>query len=480
MHHDIRRRIQQRAADLADLYPSRTMPLAEPPAGSGLLPVPGNAGLPLIGQSLRVYTDPLAWARSTFDKYGEVSWTQVFGHRAVCALGPAALETVWADRDKAFSSEKGWEFWIGPFFRRGIMLLDFDEHMYHRRIMQQAFTRPRLISYLDLMGPGIDRDLASWRPGNGFRLYDAVKQMMLNLATEVFVGEEMGSRAEQLERAFEHTVVGGQALIRAQVPGGTWSRGLRGRRVLEEYFRARLPAKRAGAGNDLFSVLCRARSEDGEVFSDADVVNHMIFVLMAAHDTTAVTASMLTYLLGADPHWQERLRAESLALGKASLDYDDLDRLPSLDLAFKETLRMYAPAGMLIRQAIEDTEILGHYIPAGTDILLGAYPSMRLARWWPRPDEFDPERFAADRREDKVHRYAWSPFGGGAHKCIGLYFGGMTVKSIMHRMLLRYEWSVPVGYQPPLTWGTGPTPDDGLPIDLRPRHARATESSSAV
>lgn len=475
MHAGLLRGLKQYAADLADLYPTRPTPLAEPPAGSGLLPVLGDGGAPLLGHSLRVYHDPIIWARNAFDTYGEVSWTSIFGRRAVAVFGPEALEVVWSNKDKVFSSEQGWEYWIGPFFRRGIMLLDFDEHLHHRRIMQQAFTRPRLIDYLDMMRPGITRELASWQPRPGFPLYDNVKQMLLNLATEVFVGAELGPEAERVEHAFEDTVVGGQALIRAPVPGGTWDRGLRGRRLLQQYFRDQLPAKRAGDGSDLFSVLCRASSDSGDTFDDEDIVNHMIFVLMAAHDTSAVTLSMLTYLLGKNPHWQERLRTESLALGKDFLDYDDLDKLTSLDLAFKETLRMYAPAGVLMRRATRDTDILGHYIPAGTDIIIGAYPSMRLSRWWPRPDEFDPERFADHRREDKIHRYAWSPFGGGAHKCIGLHFGGMTVKSIMHRMLLQFEWSVPEDYEVPLAWGTGPTPEDGLPINLRPRYTRSTE-----
>ncbi|WP_067863865.1 cytochrome P450 [Nocardia shimofusensis] len=475
MYTRLRRGLKQRAADLADLYPARPAPLAEPPAGSGLLPVLGDGGAPLLGHSLRVYHDPIIWARKAFDKYGEVSWTSVFGRRAVAVFGPDALEVVWSNKDKVFSSEQGWEYWIGPFFRRGIMLLDFDEHLHHRRIMQQAFTRPRLIGYLDMMHPGIDRELTSWQPEPGFLVYDHIKQMLLNLATEVFVGAELGPEAKEVEHAFEATVVGGQALIRTPVPGGTWDRGLRGRRLLQQYFRDQLPAKRAGNGTDLFSVLCRATSDTGDTFGDEDIVNHMIFVLMAAHDTSAVSLSMLTYLLGKNPHWQERLRAESLALGKDFLEYDDLDKLTSLDLAFKETLRMYAPAGVLMRQAVRDTDILGHYVPAGTDIIIGAYPSMRLSRWWPRPDEFDPERFADDRREDKIHRYAWSPFGGGAHKCIGLHFGGMTVKSIMHRMLLQYEWSVPENYEVPLAWGTGPTPEDGLPINLRPRYSRSPE-----
>jgi cytochrome P450 len=195
----------------------------------------------------------------------------------------------------------------------------------------------------------------------------------------------------------------------------------------------------------------------------------MIFVLMAAHDTSTIALSMLTYYLGKHPEWQDRLREESLALGKPTLDYVDLDRLPSLDLAFKEALRINSPVGMLFRKTIVDTDILGHYIPAGTEVGINAYATMRLADYWPSPERFDPERFAEPRREDKIHRYAWAPFGGGAHKCIGLYFGGMTVKSVMHQMLLRFDWSVPPGYEPPMTWGTGPTPADGLPIDLRRR-----------
>ncbi|MFI5541713.1 cytochrome P450 [Nocardia sp. NPDC051900] len=479
MNAGIRRRLEEYTADLADRYPARATVLAEPPVGSNLLPVLGDPGAPLVGHSLRLLIDPLVGARNALDKYGEVSWTNIFGRRAVTVLGPAALEVVWSNKDKVFSSEKGWEYWIGPFFRRGIMLLDFEEHLHHRRIMQQAFTRPRLISYLDLMRPGIERELESWRPKPGFLLYDNVKQMLLNLATEVFVGAQLGPDAQRLEHAFEHTVAGGKSLIRTSVPGGTWSRGLHGRKLLEQYFRAQLPAKRAGEGSDLFSVLCHATSDTGETFTDDDVVNHMIFVLMAAHDTSAITLSMLTYLLGKNPHWQERLRTEAIALGKEHLDYEDLDRLPSLDLAFKETLRMYAPAGVMMRRTLADTEILGRYVPADTDILIAAYPSMRLAQWWPRPDQFDPERFAEHRREDRVHRYAWSPFGGGAHKCIGMHFGGMTVKSIMHRMLLRYEWGVPADYQVPLTWGTGPTPADGLPINVRARQSHISPSSAA-
>jgi cytochrome P450 len=101
--------------------------------------------------------------------------------------------------------------------------------------------------------------------------------------------------------------------------------------------------------------------------------------------------------------------------------------------------------------------------------MLEIYPSHRMEPWWHDPDTFDPERFAPGRREDQSHQYAWVPFGGNVHKCIGLHFGGMEVKAILHRLLRTRRWSVPAGYAPPLDFATGPFPADGLPVTLSPR-----------
>lgn len=140
-------------------------------------------------------------------------------------MGPQALEAVWVNKDKAFSSTRGWQPVIGPFFDRGIMLLDFEEHRDHRRIMQQAFTRSCLNGYLELMSPAIDETLTSWQPRQDFPLYPMVKHLLLDLAAQVFVGVELGPEADRLADDFNDTVRGGQAAIRANVPGGIWARG---------------------------------------------------------------------------------------------------------------------------------------------------------------------------------------------------------------------------------------------------------------
>ncbi|WP_246154380.1 cytochrome P450 [Saccharopolyspora hirsuta] len=453
----------------AERMASAVRPLAEPPPGSGLRPVLGNSGLPVIGHTVSVLTDLLGSSRRRYEEFGPVSWGVTLGTRAVTVMGPDAIEAVATNRDKAFGNEGFYDYLIGPFFRRGILLLDFDEHLHHRRIMQQAFSRERLVGYLDAMTPAIERELAKWRPGERFPVYTAAKRLTLDLATEVFVGEEPGADADRLSRAFVDAVHGGHAIVRADVPGGTWARGLRGRRFLERYFRERIPAKRAGDGQDLFSVLCRAETEDGDRYSDDDIVNHMIFVLMAVHDTSTITLAMTAHYLGKHPEWQDRVREEALALGKPAVEHADLDRLPLLDMVVKESMRLNAPVGGLFRETVKDTEILGHHVPAGTKVVAQVYATQRMAQWWPNPDEFDPERFADHRREDKVHRYAWAPFGGGAHKCIGMHFGTMEVKAILHQLLLRHRWTAAPDYEPPMRYGTGPMPTDGLPIHLTRR-----------
>ncbi|BBZ64011.1 cytochrome P450 [Mycolicibacterium monacense] len=461
-------RLQVAGAALTSRFPSREEPLATPPPGSNLKPVMGNYGFPFLGHTLSALAEPLDFARRRYDMYGPVSWAGGVGFRVVALMGPDALETAWINRDKVFSSTRGWAPVIGPFFHRGIMLLDFEEHRDHRRIMQQAFARTALDGYLELMRPGIDRTLGGWPASDAFPFYPSIKHLLLEQAAEVFVGTHLGPESDQLSADFHDTVRGGQALLRADVPGGVWARGLRARKRLERYFGDQIADRQRGDGADLFSMLCRSEDDDGARFTPADIVNHMIFLLMAAHDTTAIALSMLVYELGRKRKWQKTLRDEAVGRPNDAPTVGDLDAYPLLDAAFKEILRMYAPAGTLFRQTTRDTDILGHFVPAKTQVAINVHASMRLADWWPDPDTFDPARFIDQPgARAAVSRYAFAPFGGGAHKCIGQQFADMTVKTTMHQMLRRFEWSVADGYRIPLTWGTGPTPADDLPITLR-------------
>lgn len=436
-----------------------------PPHDDRLKPVPGDPGPPLVGYTFRYMRDPVTWGRRRYQQYGPVSWSKVFTVRLVTLIGADATEVLLRNRDKAFS-QAGWEYFIGPFFRRGLMLLDGDEHLAHRRIMQQAFTRERLERYLASYQPVVDRGLDAWPPGDGFLVHPALKRLTLDVATQVFMGAAPGERTERLEDDFISTVRAGTAFVRAPVPGGRWWRGLRGRKRLERFFHARVPAKRASDDEDLFAALCHAATDEGEAFDDQAVVDHMIFLMMAAHDTSTITLSTMFYELAKHPEWQERCRAESQQIGSDELAYDDIDRLSSLDLVMRESLRKVAPVPALPRKTVADTEVLGYSLPAGTMVSVAPLVLHHLEELWPEPERFDPERFAEHRREDQVHPYAWVPFGGGVHKCIGMLFGQLEIKTTMHKALRRFRWSVEQGYEMPLDTTSLPVPADGLPVRL--------------
>jgi cytochrome P450 len=407
-------------------------------------------------------------------KHGSV-WQMAMGPRSVISMvGPDALEFVLKNRDGAFSNAKGWAYFIGRVFPGAIMAMDGDEHWYQRRIMQVAFRKSALRAYLDQMSPAIEHGIHQWlvsgECANTVEMFPAFKQLTLDLAASVFMGVKLGDDATALNRAFVDTVAASMALIRTAIPGFAMWRGVRGRKLLVERFRELIPEKRATHTSDFFSEFCHAQSEEGEKFTDQEIIDHMIFLMMAAHDTTTSTLTTLIYLLAQHPEWQERLRDQSQALGKTQLEHDDLDRVEELSWTIREALRLRPPLTSMPRMCVRDTAFGDFLIPANT--LVGVYPIHvhYTPSVWSDPNRFDPERFSPARQEDKRHAFAWAPFGGGAHMCIGQHFATLQVKAVMHQLLLNYRWSIPDRYKMPYQWMPIAKPRDGLPVRLEHLH----------
>ena len=448
---------------------SELLPAAEPSAAFRKpLPIQRSS---VLGQILAMRKD-LVGHLMALEKIHGSAWKIAIGRGGMISLlGPDALEFVWKNRDGAFSSARGWEPYIGKVFPGAIMAMDGDEHRYQRRIMQVAFRKPALRTYLEQMSPAIDLGLASWLPANEDsaqrQMFPLLKQLTLDLAASVFMGVELRESAKALNRAFMATVAASLAIVRAPIPGLSMWRGIRGRELLVRRFRALLPQKRATHTSDFFSEFCHAQSEQGERFTDDEIINHMIFLMMAAHDTTTSTLTTMMYLLARHPEWQERLRAKAIAVGRKQLEFDDLDQVEELSWTMREALRLTPPLTSMPRMCIKDTVFQGFEIPAG--MLVGVYPIHvhYMDSLWTDPFKFDPERFSPSRQEDKRHTYAWVPFGGGAHMCIGQHFATLQVKAIMHQLLLRYRWSIAPGYVMPQQLVPIAKPKDGLQVSLQ-------------
>jgi cytochrome P450 len=381
-------------------------------------------------------------------------------------FGPDANRFVLLDQDRIFSARRPWMQIMGRIFPNGLLLRDGDDHKHHRKIMHGAFTRPVLRDYVERMNTRVAAVLADWPTGDGVEAFPAFKALTLDVAASIFVGVDLGPSSRRMNDAFEDMVAASMSRIRLRIPGLEFYRGLKGREFMSGFLRGMLEKKRTEQGPDMLSRLCRARTEEGEVFADQDVIDHMIFLMMAAHDTTTSTLTSLTYELARHPEWQERIREESRALGTPQPGFDELDQLTSMSWAVQETLRLYPPLPVIPRIATEPFEFGGYQMPASTMVVIAPIHTHRMPEWWTDPDRFDPERFSPERAEHERHSHAWIPFGGGPHMCLGKRFAESQVRLIMHQLVSRYRWSVPDGYTMPVQQAPISKPRDGLPIRL--------------
>lgn len=432
--------------------------------------IPGEDGWPVLGTTLQLLADPIGFGNRMRAKYGNVYRNNSFGRRGVILIGAEANELVLFDRGKLFSSEQGWGPVLDQLFPRGLMLLDFDHHRADRRALSIAFKPEPMRHYSDALNRGIAQRVQEWS-GRDMQFYPAIKQLTLDLAADSFLGLPFGPEADKINQAFIDMVQASIGVIRKPLPFTAMGKGVAGRKFLLEYFTAEtLRRREQGGGQDMFSQFARATHEDGSLMPVDEVVDHMIFLMMAAHDTITSSATSLIWLLAKNPEWQDKLRAELRAVTGGEgrpLAYDDLGKLDLTEMAFKEALRMIPPVPSLPRRALRDFTFGGYTIPAGTPVGISPAAVHMMEEYWPEPEKFDPLRFTPE-QVAKRHKYAWVPFGGGAHMCLGLHFAYMQIKILLAQVLTRYQIEIAPGYAPKWQPWPIPKPSDGLRVTFRP------------
>ena len=432
--------------------------------------IPGEDGWPVLGNTLPLLADPIGFGARMRATYGDVFRSNAFGRRSVLLFGADANELVLFDRDKNFSSAQGWGSVLDLLFPRGLMLLDFDHHRADRRALSIAFKPGPMRHYADALNRGIGARVAEWS-GQQMLFYPAIKQLTLDLAADSFLGVPLGPEADAINKAFVDMVQASIGVVRRPLPFTAMGRGVAGRKFLLDYFtRETLRRREKGGGQDMFSQFATATRDDGSLMPVDEVVDHMIFLMMAAHDTITSSASSLVWLLAKHPEWQDKLRAEVLAVtGGAGrpLSYDDMAKLELTEMAFKEALRLIPPVPSIPRRAMRAFEFGGYRIPAGTGVGISPSAVHMDPTHWPDPETFNPLRFTPEMIA-KRHKYAWVPFGGGAHMCLGLHFAYMQIKILMAQVLTRYRIEIEPGYAPKWQPWPIPKPRDGLKVRFAP------------
>jgi cytochrome P450 len=314
-----------------------------------------------------------------------------------------------------------------------------------------------------------NRALASVARGERFDAYQFMRSIGMRVAMRDLFGLDPDEHsAEELAHqftrgmAFFGTPIYAWALRGPLTP---YARMRSARRHLEqlvgEIVNARREKPTRGSATDVLSLLIGSEDTDGSRFTDAELVDHTMTLLFAAHDTSSIVAAMLLYELALHPDITSAIQLEldeTTAPG---------ERTRLLSLGLDETLRLYPPVPAGGRLAVEDLHIAGTPIPKGAWVNYCQWATHRLPDVFDDPLQFRPERMAPDRRAFPPGAYA--PFGGGSRVCIGKRFGLLEASTIAAIVLRHFRPVVPPGFRPHLRWEGTLKPRRGLPMTLEQR-----------
>lgn len=434
--------------------------------------IPGNWGLPFIGHMISWVKDMRGMIEDHKKTYGLLSKVNIMGNKGVMVSGPDFVQEALLDKNRNFSNEMAYRNTLGMFFEGGILLKDFDEHKVQRRIFQSAFKNDPMRTYVGYMNTIMSADMDSWQNIDNFIFFPHIKKTLLTTAAKIFAGVDPGTpNFQRLYKDYVDMLEGITSLVQIEIPGSKWAKAQQAKRDIFSCFKELIPQRRAKGETDFLTFFSQETKEDGEYFSDDEIVRHMNFLVFAAHDTTTASIINVCLELAKNPEWQARLRKTcqdfKAETGKEALGYDDLESIPDLENVMLEGQRLHPSVPWAARRTIREMIIDGRTIPPQTILWLPYVSYYRSEEYWTNPLQFDPDRFAPGREEHKKHSFQFIPFGGGAHKCIGMHFAKIQVKCFLYQFLQRYSFTVADNYDPWLMMVPMPKPVDGLPLKLK-------------
>lgn len=332
-------------------------------------------------------------------------------------------------------------------FGRNLFNMTHDDWLPVRRSIQPVFTKQHVRQFGGHMAQAAETVSATWSTGAVLDLDAECRTLTLRALGRSVLGLDLAERAEALGApmriTLEYVSDRGVRPIRAPwwlaTPARHRARGSKA--ALHKLAADILRSCRADPTLDapLVHALIAATDPDtGRALSDEQICDELIVFLIAGHDTTATTLTYALWAMGHHPEIQDRIAAEVAQLGERALTPDDVPRLPYTIQVLNESLRLCPPGPALHRMALQDIEIDGYRVEAGTMVIVGIYALHRDPRVWDDPLKFDPERFNPENSKGR-DRWQYVPFGAGPRSCIGDHFTMLEATLAMATIMQQVE-----------------------------------------
>lgn len=426
------------------------------------------------GQNLLAFQrDPLKFLTQAACQYGDVVHLHIGRQPLFLFNHPDLIRDVLVTQHRKFIKS--------PVLRRtrvligdGLLTSEGDLHLRQRRLIQPAFYRQAVAEYGRVMVDYTLRASQRWQDGQIVDMAAEMMRLTMGIVGQVLFGADVESEAPEIGRAITLLLDKFGRLsnpyfeIIESMPLPSNQQRRQAGLLLDETIRKMIAEWRASSTirHDLLDMLLSARDEDGAGMSDQLIRDEALTLFLAGHETTANALTWCLFLLAENAWVENRLHAEIReVLGGCPPTADDVDRLVYTRQVLAEGLRLYPPAWIIGREALEEIQAGDYRLPAGSVILLSQWVMHRDERYFPQPKRFDPQRFTPQAQAARP-RYAYFPFGAGPRVCVGEPFawmeGVLLLATLVQRWQMRPAPGFKSGLQPLITL----RPRYGLPMVL--------------
>lgn len=450
--------------------------------------IPGPKEFPLIGAMGALSDNPLQSLPALAETYGDIVRFSFMGRQFVLISSPETIHEVLVEKAAMFPKSRRDVEILSHFLGNGLLTNDGASHRQQRKLMQPAFHARRIHAYADTMVRYAEEVSSAWQEGEVRNLFDELREITLYIVAKTLFDadrRDMAATVDDVGAAIHDVQTISDADFNAILSLPAWLPTGRNRRrkqaaaTLDRVIGDVIVRRRAQSVDgvisdtgDLLSMLMLARNEEGAAMSERQLRDELVTIFVAGHETTTNALTWTFYLLARHPLAAARLHTEiDRVLDGRLPKLTDLPNLPFTLQVIKEAMRLYPPAWVLNAREPRSDVTLGDYaVPAGTQVFISQWVMHRLARYFPEPTRFLPERWTPD-FEESLPRYAYMPFGGGPRICIGNSFAMMEAQLVLATLARRFDLELvePQTVEPEALITLGPKNGLSMKVRTRPR-----------
>lgn len=428
---------------------------------------PTPDGVPLLGNGLAFSRDPFG-AMAEWASQGDIVYLNFPARSLYLVTGPDLIREVLVENQDAFTIGQQQRETFSGVEDDAVTANTGDRWERLRKGLHPAFTRERIREYGPRMVDRTIDHVDRWDVGDEFDLLREMRLLTLRILGDTLLGVDIEGDEKVVLDAADALVERADPrrfgqLLPNWIPTPTQRRFKQRVSILDEYVNDVI-AESSPGDKDVCGDLLAAH-ERGDL-SMAEVRDNMTALLLAGHDSSAVTFTYAWYELTRNPAVRERLATEVAAVtGEGPPGPDDFEAFEETRNAVKETLRLYPPAWAVNRETLESVTLGGYEIPAGAQLTIPQWVVHRDERYWNDPETFDPSRW--DRDVDRPE-FAYFPFSGGPRHCIGMRFARLELVLGLATMVHRVDLDVSVDGQLTFTPSLSLRPETDIEATVQP------------